>query len=90
MNITDFMYWVILPLLFAGVLLAFGRLVKGPTLADRVVATDVIGTFTIGIIAAYAIATGEAVLLDVAVVLALILFLAVVAFAHYLERRVRS
>jgi multicomponent Na+:H+ antiporter subunit F len=90
MNITDFMYWLILPLLCAGVLLAFGRLVRGPTLADRVVATDVIGTFTIGIIATYAVAAGDAVLLDVAVVLALILFLGTVAFAHYLERRVQS
>jgi len=41
-----------------------------------------------GMIAAYAIARDLPVLLDVAIVLALLSFLGTVAFARYLERRV--
>ena len=74
------------PLLAAAVLLAFVRLVRGPTLPDRVVALDLIATLMIGIVAVYAIATDEAVLLDLAIVLALISFLGTVAFAHYIGR----
>ena len=77
---------VAFPLLAVAVLLAFVRLVRGPTLPDRVVALDLIATLMIGIVAVYAIATHEAVLLDLAIVLALISFLGTVAFAHYIER----
>lgn len=37
--------------------LAFYRLVRGPSLPDRVVAIDLIGTATVGAIAAYDILT---------------------------------
>lgn len=66
--------------------LAFFRLVLGPRLADRVVALDLIGIQTVAIAAAYGAATGESVLLDAAIVLALLGFLATVAFARYMEK----
>lgn len=81
---------LVLPLLLAGMLIAFVRLARGPSLPDRVVALDLMGTLGIGFIAAYAVVTGQAVLLDVTIVLAMILFLGTVAFAYYLDRRVRS
>ena len=67
--------------------LAFVRLVRGPTLPDRVVALDLMGVLTVGMIAAYEIAMNQPVLLDTATVLALVAFLGTVAFARYLERR---
>lgn len=73
-------------MLTVGVFLAFSRLVRGPSLPDRVVALDLIATLVMGIIATYAIATGQFVFLDVAIVLALIAFLGTVAFARYLEK----
>jgi len=79
---------LILPILAATVALVFVRLVRGPSLPDRVVALDLIGTLSIGVIAVYAIATGEAVYLDVAAVVALISFLGTIAFAYYVEKRV--
>lgn len=89
MTLDQFTF-VALLVLFAGVVLAFVRLVRGPTLPDRVVALDMIGTLVIGIMAVHAVRTNQPVVLDVAVVLALILFLGTVAFAYYLEQRVRS
>ncbi len=67
-------------------LLAFLRLARGPTLPDRVIALDLMGTITVGWIAVYAIASGERTLLSVAMVLALISFLGTVAFAYYVEK----
>jgi multicomponent Na+:H+ antiporter subunit F len=83
---------VTLSLAMAGLalFLAFVRLVRGPSLPDRVVALDLIGTLAVGVIAAYDIATEQPVLLDAATVVALIAFLGTVAFARYVERRGRD
>ena len=70
--------------------LAFVRLVRGPTLPDRVVALDLMGVLAVGMIAAYSVATDQPVLMDPAAVLALVGFLGTVAFARYLERRGRN
>jgi len=70
-----------------GIYCAMARLVLGPSLADRVVALDAIGVLSVGVIATYDIATDQPVLLDAATAVALVAFLATVAFAHYLERR---
>lgn len=80
--------FVVLPLLGLAVVMVFVRLARGPSLPDRVVALDLLATLAIGIVAAYAITTGQPVLLDVASVLALLAFLGTVAFARYLEKRV--
>lgn len=88
MTVQQIAFYVALPLLGIAVALAFVRLVRGPNLADRVVALDLIATLAIGIIGVYAIAVKQPILLDVALVLALISFLGTVAFAYYIERRV--
>lgn len=83
---------VMLSLAMAGLalFLAFLRLVLGPSLPDRVVALDLIGTLSVGIIAAYDIGTEQPVLLDAATVVALVAFLGTVAFARYVERRAQD
>jgi multicomponent Na+:H+ antiporter subunit F len=70
------------------ILLAAVRLIRGPSLPDRVVALDLISILVAGTTAIYAIASGQAVLLDVATILALISFLGTVAFARYIEKQV--
>ena len=79
---------VVIPTLILAALLAFVRLVRGPSLPDRVIALDLMTITGIGIIAAYAVASNQPAFLDVASVLALISFLGVVAFATYIERRI--
>lgn len=87
MNLPDYILQVILPLLGCGMVVAFIRLVRGPTLPDRVVALDLMATLIIAITAAYAVVTGQPAYLDAAIVLVLITFLGTVAFAYYLNRR---
>jgi multicomponent Na+:H+ antiporter subunit F len=66
-------------------LLAFVRLVRGPSLPDRVVALDFISALAVSFIGLYTISSRNAVYLDAAVVIALIAFLGTVAFARYVE-----
>lgn len=80
----------VLAILSVAVVLAFIRLVRGPSLPDRVVALDLLSTVAVGIITVTAIETGQPILLEVAIVLALISFLGTVAFARYIERRTRG
>jgi multicomponent Na+:H+ antiporter subunit F len=77
---------VIFGLLITGIFLSFIRLILGPTLADRVVALDLIGVLSVGLIALYAVFQDQAVFIDIAVVLALIAFLGTIAFAHFIEK----
>lgn len=79
----------VVALLGLAILLVVFRLLRGPTLPDRVVALDMIATLAAGAIAVYAIREREPVFLFVAVVLALVVFVGTVAFAFYLEKGVR-
>ena len=81
---------LVLAMLSTALVLAFVRLVRGPTLPDRVVALDLLSALIVGFISVSAIETGQRILLEVAIVLALIAFLGTVAFARYLERRARA
>jgi multicomponent Na+:H+ antiporter subunit F len=67
------------------ILLALVRLVKGPSTPDRVVALDLLSAVAVGITAAWSVAAGDPVYLDVALLLALVAFLGTVAFAVYAE-----
>ena len=72
--------------LVVALLIAFVRLVKGPTLPDRIVAMDLIGVLVIGLIVVLAATSGVRETLDAAIVIALIGFVATVAYATYVER----
>jgi multicomponent Na+:H+ antiporter subunit F len=67
-------------------LVAVIRLVKGPSLPDRVVAMDLIGVLAVGLIVVLAASTGVRATLDAAIVIALIAFVSTVAYGTYVER----
>jgi multicomponent Na+:H+ antiporter subunit F len=71
-------------LLALAMLFALVRLILGPTLADRILALDVLTTLGIGIIATFAISVGQSVYIDVAISLSLMTFVATISFAKYL------
>lgn len=68
-------------------LLVLIRLVRGSSVADRIVALDLLLVLTVSGIAVTAIATGSGVFLDVLVVAALLGFIGTVTVARYMERR---
>jgi multicomponent Na+:H+ antiporter subunit F len=67
-------------------LMAFIRLVKGPTLPDRIVAMDLFGILVVGLIVVLAGTSRVSATLDAAIVIALVGFLGTVAYATYVER----
>ena len=87
MSVVNLIFVATLPIMSVAFLLAFLRLLRGPALPDRVVALDLMATIGIGFIAAYAVVTNQRVFLDVATVVALLAFLATVAFAFYIRRK---
>jgi multicomponent Na+:H+ antiporter subunit F len=83
-KILDMSIWVGLVLLLAAFLLTVWRVVKGPTLPDRVVALDMLVGIVIGFIALIAIRNGFTLYVDIAIALGLVGFLATVAFARFI------
>lgn len=77
---------IILGLVGVALLLGSWRLWKGPTLADRVVALDLVVITAVAGVALLSVIHQLPALIDIAVVLALIAFISTVAFAWYLER----
>ncbi len=77
---------VIFGFLIVSMFLAFIRLIRGPSLPDRVVALDLIAITAVGLIGVYAVSTDQPIYIDEAMVLALIAFLGTSAFAHFIEK----
>lgn len=77
---------VTLAVLVLAFTLSLVRLLKGPSLPDRVVALDLMAVLSVGIMAVTAIGLDAPSLLQPALVLALIAFLGTVAFARYVEK----
>jgi multicomponent Na+:H+ antiporter subunit F len=75
-----------LVILSAALLTAFVRVVRGPTLPDRVIAVDLVGICSVGLTVLGAASSGERTFLDGAVVVALLGFLATIAYARYAEK----
>ena len=77
---------VALTMLVLGAILTFIRLMRGPTLPDRVISIDLIGILIVCVLVVMAGDSGQQAFLDVAMVIALISFVGTVAYARYLER----
>jgi multicomponent Na+:H+ antiporter subunit F len=90
MTPADLLQWttlIALILLGLALLVSVVRIVIGPTLADRVLALDLMTVIAMGFIGAIAIRTGQMLYLDIAIALALLGFLATIAFARYVLTR---
>ena len=69
------------------IILSFTRIILGPLTPDRVIALEMISVFVVGIILLYAMESNQWILLDVAMIVALISFLGAVTFAFFIEKR---
>lgn len=83
---ADLVFFIALTMLALAAGLTFMRLVKGPTLPDRVIALDLIGALMVCLLVVMAGMTAQESFLDVAMVVALISFVGTVAYARYIER----
>lgn len=87
--IIEIAVYICLSFIGASLLLLAIRFVKGPTLADRVIALDFLTTISIGFTALVAILAGTTAFVDVGLILALVAFMGTVGFAYYLNRKTK-
>ena len=85
-TLPTYVVWTVSVFLSVGFVLSFWRLVVGPGLPDRVVAVDAMATVAVGALVLTAMATNQALLLDIALAVALITFLGTIALAASIEK----
>jgi multicomponent Na+:H+ antiporter subunit F len=61
------------------------RVVKGPSIADRMVGIDILGILVVGVCALFAIKTGRTFLIDIGIAWIILSFIGTIALAKYLE-----
>lgn len=89
MSGTEFLHFSIvlsLAILSIAFLLTVIRILRGPSLPDRILGLDMLVSIGIGFIVVIAIKTEAYLYLDVAISLGLVGFLATVAFARFVMR----
>ncbi|SHF60286.1 multicomponent Na+:H+ antiporter subunit F [Mariniphaga anaerophila] len=74
-------------LLLAALILAFTRLLKGPSINDRIAAMDVISIVVMGFILVYSVLINNAMYFDIPIVISLISFIGTVAVSTYLKHK---
>lgn len=91
----NLLFTVVLAVLGVLLFLCLLRAILGPRIADRVVGINMIGTIVIMMIAILALMLGEGYLVDIAIIYAMLSFLAVVVLAKiyigvYLARKAKE
>lgn len=91
----NLLFSVVLAVLGILLFLCLLRAILGPRIADRVVGINMIGTIVIMMIAILALMLGEGYLVDIAIIYAMLSFLAVVVLAKiyigvYLARKAKE
>ena len=80
---TEYLF-VFLALLLCSIM-AIIRVIRGPTAPDRIVGLDTINTIVIVLMVVFGAATKQVVIIDVAIVYALLSFVTTLFIAKYLE-----
>ena len=82
----DFLYKLINVSMFCALFVLY-RVIVGPSPADRIVAVDILGILIIGMLAIFGLCYDQDFFMDVALIWALLSFIASLAFAKILEGR---
>lgn len=86
MTILEMLLAATLPCLVVVMVAALVRLARAESLLERVIAMDLLATFAIAVLAAYALLTNQTIFLDACLLLAVATLLGTIAFSHYVER----
>ncbi|HDR50705.1 MAG TPA: cation:proton antiporter [Mariniphaga anaerophila] len=74
-------------LLLASLVLAFARLLRGPSINDRIAAMDLIASVVMGFVLVYSVMINKSIYFDIPVIISLISFIGTVAVSTYLKHR---
>ncbi len=89
-NILDIAVLICFLCMLIAMLLAFVRLVRGPSMYDRIAAIDFIASITMGFILIYSIVIKKSMYVDIAIIISLISFIGTVAISTYLKLNIKK
>lgn len=81
---------VVTVILLISLLLVVLRLVRGPTLPDRAVASDQVSLHVVALIAIFSMSSSQPILIDLVIVIAVVGFVSLAVIGIYVERTARG
>jgi len=81
----EYLNYIVFGLVGLGLLFAFIRIIKGPKMADRIVALDTFNVITVGVISLLSMFFNNPLYLDIAIVYGVLAFIETVTFSRYME-----
>jgi multicomponent Na+:H+ antiporter subunit F len=81
----DTVLYVVFGLVGLGIIGTLVRFIKGPSIADRAVSLDTFNVIIIGVIGLLALVFDNELLLDIAIIYAILAFIETIVFARYVE-----
>ena len=86
-TISEIVLLISFSLLLGAMILAFARLLKGPSINDRIAAMDLIASVVMGFVLVYSILINQSVYFDIPVIISLISFIGTIAVSTYLKHK---
>jgi multicomponent Na+:H+ antiporter subunit F len=83
---TSFGMYLLFPILGLSFIVSSVRLWRGPTLADRIVALEVLAFLVLAILITFGTIFHQPYYVDIGLVVAMVTFVATVAFARFMEK----
>jgi multicomponent Na+:H+ antiporter subunit F len=81
---------VVTLVLLVSLALVIFRLVRGPTLPDRAVASDLLSIHIVALIGVYSLASDQVILIDLFIVIAIVGFMGTAVVGVFIERAIRG
>lgn len=79
----DILLYILIGLSF----LCLYRIIRGPSIADRMVGIDIFGILVVGICAVMVLKTGRKFIIDIAITWIILSFIGTITLAKYLSRK---
>lgn len=86
-TIPDFVLYTSFAFLMMAMIITLFRLLKGPSINDRIAAMDLISSVFMGVILVYAVLIQNAIYFDVPLIISLISFIGTIAVSTYLKKK---
>ena len=86
-TIPTMVLFIAFSMLLAAMALSFVRLLRGPSVNDRIAAMDLIASVVMGFVLVYSVLINQSIYFDIPVILSLISFFGTVAVSTYLKQK---
>jgi multicomponent Na+:H+ antiporter subunit F len=85
--VPDIVLYIAFAFLMTAMVITLVRLLKGPSVNDRIAAMDLIASIIMGVILVYSVLINNAMYFDVPLIISLISFIGTIAVSTYLKQK---